>query len=68
MIERELAERFNRDVDAGRASDATAPAAEYDALLALAHALAESDLSDESQIQGSLRRRLLSEAKAWEGW
>lgn len=71
MNEREQAERFNRDVDnlleaTGRAETEAAPETPYE-LLALARALAETDVSAESAVRQSLRQRLLTGEAVREG-
>jgi len=70
MDERELADRFNRDVDdllnqSGRTDSVPAPN-EYRQALDLARALAGADFSDESRMRQAVRRRLLDQARARE--
>ena len=72
MNEREWADRFSRDVDsllneAGRTDSEPTPA-EYRQALDLARTLATTDFSAESQVRQSLRRRLLNQVGAREGW
>src|SRR3990170_285772 len=70
MNERDLAERFNQDVDrllkvAGR-TDAEPLPAEYRQALDVARRLASTDFSPESRSRLALRRRLLSRMDAQE--
>ncbi len=70
--ERDWADRFTRDVDgllneAGRTDSEPLPA-EYRQALDLARMLATTDLSAESQVRHTLRRRLLNQVGAREGW
>jgi len=70
MNERDLAERFNQDVDrllnaAGR-TDAEPLPAEYREALDVARRLASTDFSPESRSRLALRRRLLSQMDARE--
>jgi hypothetical protein len=72
MNERDLADRFSRDVDnllreTRRAEVEPAPV-EYHHTLGLARRLAETDFSDESQVREALRRRLLNQVGARGGW
>ena len=71
MDEREQAEQFSREVDnllkdLGRAETEVAPESQR-ALLTLARTLAQTDLSAESAVRPSLRRRLLTGEAAREG-
>ncbi len=71
MNEQEWADHFSRDVDgllneAGRADGEPTPT-EYRQALNLARTLAATDLSGESQVRATLRRRLLSQFDAREG-
>lgn len=71
MNERERAEQFSREVDnlledLGRVETEAAPESQRE-LLALARALAQIDLSAESAVRPSLRRRLLTGEAAWGG-
>jgi len=70
--EQDWADRFSRDVDsllngAGRA-DSEPPPTEYRQALDMARILATTDLSDESQVRHTLRRRLLNQIGTREGW
>lgn len=72
MDEQDWADRFSRDVDtllneAGRMDSEPTPT-EYRQALDLAHTLATTDFSTESQVRRPLRRRLLNWTDAREGW
>jgi hypothetical protein len=72
MNERDIADRFSRDVDSllsetGRAEIGPATA-EYRRVLSLARSLATTDLSAESRVREALRRRLLSQVGVQEMW
>jgi len=72
MNERDWAERFSRDVDNllnqdGRADSEPTPT-EYRQALDLARALATADFGAESRVRQALRRRLLNQVGAREGW
>lgn len=64
MNQRELADRFDNDIDnllqEVGVSDQKPVSPEYEAMLKVAHTLATSDFSRQSHIRPSLRRRLLS--------
>lgn len=70
--ERDWADRFTRDVDgllneAGRTDSEPLPA-EYRQALDLARMLVTTDLSAESRVRHTLRRRLLNQIGTREGW
>lgn len=72
MNEQDWADRFSRDVDgllneAGRMDSEPTPT-EYHQALDLARILATTDFSTESQVRQVLRRRLLNQIGAREGW
>ncbi|MFB0536771.1 MAG: DUF4367 domain-containing protein [Anaerolineae bacterium] len=72
MNERDWADRFSREVDsplneAGRTDSKPIPT-EYRQTLDLARTLVTTDFSAESQVRQTLRRRLLNQVDAREGW
>ena len=72
MNEQDWADRFSRDVDSlldgARRTNSEPTPTEYRQTLDLARTLATADFSAESQVRQTLRRRLLNQVGAREGW